>query len=280
MTKIERTYYPNGGIETEVSLVGDVPHGVTRHWHVNGVLEKEIPYTYGIIDGVVRQWNDKGELLCTSELKKGTGVYGLWLQNGTLYAEMPYINGKVTGRQRVYCGEELLAESYWLENEEVSKKRYLAACQKNPDLPRYDDSERPVKLPKLKRKSPKRDDAQFAVEVDELCTSLLRGAHVREALSWLTEVRQPSRSLGEMKGQNASLHLVKKLYALGAVAVHAVEIDEGADEDQNTGKLVVELPHSPEIRMGLLKFCGRLAKKQGFDPDPNVGQRYALLILD
>jgi len=40
------------------------------------------------------------------------------------------------------------------------------------------------------------------------------------------------------------------------------------------------LPKDDETREKLLQFCGRLARKLGFDPDPDVGQRYILLMLD
>jgi hypothetical protein len=246
------------------------------------MLALEIPYEHGIENGMIKQWNDQGELLGSFEINKGTGTYSLWHQNGGFRGEISLVDGKFTGRQRTYWADGVLgAESFWLENEKVSKKRYREACEENPRLPRYDDEPRPSKKKSVKEKT--RDTvmpATTAKEYEELAARLLKGSRVREALSWLEESQKPSRSLGEATGQSASLQLVRKLYALGAVSVHAVEIDGAEGDDQNTGRLVIELPKDDETREKLLQFCGRLARKLGFDPDPDVGQRYILLMLD
>ena len=73
---------------------------------------------------------------------------------------------------------------------------------------------------------------------------------------------------------------MKKLYSFGAVNVHAVEIDGDSQDDQNTGQLVVELPAQAASRKRLLQFAGRLARKRGFEPYPDTGQRYVFLLLD
>ena len=101
-----------------------------------------------------------------------------------------------------------------------------------------------------------------------------------EALAWLDESREPSRSLGEATSQGNSIKLVKKLYSLGAVSIHAVEIDGAPDTDQNSGKLVVELPPDADHRKKVLAYTNRRARRLGFDPDPDGGQRYVLLMLD
>ncbi len=103
---------------------------------------------------------------------------------------------------------------------------------------------------------------------------------VDDRLESMQQTRQPSRSLGEATGQDESIRLVKELYALGAVTVHAVEIDGAPSEDQNTGRLVIELPQEQGMRDKLMKYCGESARELGFDPDPDVGQRYLFLMLD
>ncbi len=279
MTDVKQSFHDNGAIAAEVTEIEGVPHGVTRHWHPNGVPAMEIPMSRGIIDGTVKQWNDKGELLGSCDVIKGNGVYRMWHQNGQLMGETSMVDGKWTGRQLAYFDTgELAGETYWLENEKVSKKRYLEVCKQNPNLPRYEDKpqnnvknaaeKKAVKLPAQSQPP------------DELPLNLLRGPRVREALAWLKESRKPSRSLGEATGQDESIRLVKELYDLGAVAVHAVEIDGKADEDQNTGRIIVELPQDQQQRENLLKFCGDMAREAGFDPESDLGQRYVLLMLD
>lgn len=280
MTEVKRTYYDDGTLQGEVTFVDGRLHGFTRHWHPNGVLESEIPLDHGVIDGTVKQWNDKGELIGSCEIRKGTGVYRTWYPNGLLMGETSLIDGKWTGRQRAYFEDgQLVAESFYLENEKVSRRRYLQACKADPRLPRYDDDQRPrsSRAPKARAAETTKASAQ---EYDTLGLKLLAGSDVREALSWLEESREPSRTLGEEMGQDASIQVIKKLYAYGALAVHAVEIQGAPDDHQNTGRLVIELPRDSKSRGKLLRFCGALAKQRGFCPDRDVGQRYLLIMLD
>lgn len=278
MNKMKRDYHDNGMIRFESDFIDGVPHGLQRHWHPNGVLAMEMPFDHGIIDGMVRQWNHKGELVATSNLKMGTGVLRtLNLEQG-LDGEITYVDGKFTGRQRCYCGGELMATVFWLDNDKVSRKRYLEACKQNPNLPRYEDE------PAIAAKNPAKKAAKRASQsyqpADELPLKLLHGSHVREALGWLQESRNPSRSLGEARNQDDSIKLVEKLYQLGAQAVHATEIKSSPSRDQNSGRLILELPEQQEKRKKLFRICGKIAKAGGFDADPDVRQRYLLLMLD
>lgn len=280
MGKVERAYYDDGALRAEGALLDGVPDGLHREWHPNGVLAKETPYTRGIIDGTVRQWNDEGELIAESTLPNGSGILRTVCPEQGIRGEMTFVKGKLTGRQLAYFDTgELAGETYWLENEKVSKKRYLEACKQNPSLPRYEDEPRSGAKNAARKKAGK-PPGQHGQPLDELPLKLLQGPRVREALAWLQESRQPSRSLGEATGQDESIRLVKALYSLGAVAVHAVEINGGADEDQNTGRIIIELPQDRQQRKNLLEFCGELARDAGFDSESDLGQRYVLLMLD
>jgi len=281
---IERAYYDDGTLRGEGELLdGTVPHGLHREWHSNGVLAMETPYDHGIIDGTVKQWNDKGELIAQCEIKRGTGVLRQLTPFG--WSDTTFLDGRWTGRQRVYRDEgAVVGESYWLEDKKVSKKRYFEACKKDPRLPNY-EGEPPVRRwrpPKswFPKRSKQERPVATAEQVDAFAKALLEGPHVREALSWLQETSAPSRSLGEATDQEESLRLVTKLYDLGAVSVHAVEIDGEASEDQNTGRVVVELPQDEAQRRGLFKFCGKLARDAGYDRDKDFGQRFIFIMLD
>jgi hypothetical protein len=279
MGDLQKSYYPDGSIRSEVTLVNGLPHGMTRHWHPNGVLAKEIPVDNGIIDGIVRQWNDKGELLGSSDIRKGTGVHYMWYPSGKVMGETSMICGEQTGRMRTLTEEgDVISDTYWLKNEKVSRRRYIEACREDPSLPTYEDVSSKSKRRVSSKKRPFTADEGKAI--DELATKLVAGPKVREASAWLKESRRPSRSLGEARGQEESLRLVNKIYTLGALAVHSVEINGKPDEDQNSGRLVVELPRDARSRKRLLKLSGALAKEMGFDPDQDVGQRYVIVMLD
>jgi hypothetical protein len=275
---ITKVYHANGNLRSEVTLVDGLPHGVTRHWHANGVLAKEIPLHHGVIDGTVIQWNERGELIGSCHIHEGTGMYRTWHPNGQLMSETSMIDGKNTGRSVAYFEDgELAGETYWLENEKVSKKRYLEACNLNPDLPCH-AVQKTRRLARSANQVVPNPSTRSLITTDELPLKLLQGA--REVLSWLEESRQPSRSLGEATDQDDSIRLAKELYDRGAVAVHAVEIQGEQDDDQNSGRLVVELPDDKRRRKKLFRLCGDLASETGFEPDPDVGQRFLLLMLD
>jgi hypothetical protein len=248
------------------------------------MLAMEIPFDHGLIDGTVMQWNEKGELLGTSQLRRGTGIHRSWYENGQLRMERSLVDGKCSGRFRTYWDDgELVEEHYELANNRVSKKRYLEACKRDPSLPRYGDSEASSTPHRLKAHAGVKKSKSIGEGprlADEIATKLLAGPEVREALSWLAESKRPTRSLGEDLGQSGSLRLVKKLYALGAVKVHAVEIDGAPYDHQNSGRLVLELPADSSHRKAILRYCARWARKLGFDPDREGGQRYMLLMLD
>ena len=280
MRKVERAYYDDGALRAEGALLDGVPDGLHREWHPNGVLAKETPYTRGVIDGTVRQWNDAGELIAESKLPNGSGILRTVCPEQGIHGEMTFVKGNLTGRQLAYFDSgELAGETYWLENKKVSKKRYLEACKQDPSLPRYEDDPRSG-AKKAARKKVGKPPGQSGQPLDELPLKLLQGPRVREALAWLQESRQPSRSLGEATGQDESIRLVKELYSLGAVSVHAVEIDGGAGDEQNTGRIVIELPQDRQQRENLLEFCGELARDAGFDSEFDLEQRYVLLTLD
>jgi len=263
----------------EMTLVDGIPHGVTRRWHPNGVLASEWHMRGGHPEGVGKQWNERGELLGTFEIKEGTGIQREWYADGNLGIETQWLHGKKTGRERAYSVDgEPAVDMYWLDNERVSKKQYVEACERNPELPRY-DPERQARKARRTNEVPKQPADRISSS-DELELQLLAGPAVREALAWLQETRQPSRSLGEATSQDESIRLVKRLYALGAVTVHAAEIDGATSEDQNTGRVVIELPQEQGARGQVMEYCGELAREQGFDPEPDAGQRYLLLMLD
>lgn len=274
----EKTYYPDGKLEGEVTYVNGHVNGVTRHWHPNGVLEFEIPVRNDIVDGTAKFWNDKGELLGTYEIRNGNGIQKAWHQDGSLAAELTLVGGAWTGRQRTYFpGGELIGETYWLNSKQVSKKKYLEACKKNPSLPRYDD-EPQAKVDVTTR--PKGPTAQNESEQeDSLTEQLVAAPGSREVLEWLQE-GPATRTLGELATREASIELVKEVYDLGASKVMAVKIDRYPDGQENTGKLVICLPKEKVARKKLFAWAAEKAEKQGYDPEPDAGQKHLFVMLD
>lgn len=140
-TEIRKFHYPDGSLRAERCFKDGVPHGWHREWHQNGVLASEVFLKNGVPDGVAKQWNEHGELVCTYKIENGTGIQKIWIANQGIWSEISWVNGSWTGRQRTYWIDDgtVVGDTYWIKGEEVSKRHYQEACEKNRSLPRYED---------------------------------------------------------------------------------------------------------------------------------------------
>ena len=282
----KKFYYPNGKIEAERSYKQGVPHGYHREWHENGILASEICFNYGAPEGVGRQWDKDGNLLFSYKIRNGTGIQKVWFADQGIRAEISWVNGKMTGRQRTYSIDDgaIMGDTFWIENEEVSKKYYIEACKTDPNLPRYaKECDKPKKTKRndqLINTVEANVNSKCRIDQEGFVSELLASKDIHEALSWLTESNVPERSLGEAQEREASIALVKSLYQLGAKNVWVFDIDGDLDEEQNSGRLIVELSEDRNERHKLLVKCAEIGAAQGFDAEPDTGQRYTLLMLD
>lgn len=114
--------------------------------------------------------------------------------------------------------------------------------------------------------------------MDDFVSQFLNHPDTEEAKSWLEGATgEEFRTLGEHDSTEASMAIVDQFYAAGAVTVLAVEIDR---EDENTGKLVIELPSDSARRESVLAIASQIAESQGFDAEPDTGQKYVFVMLD
>jgi hypothetical protein len=115
---------------------------------------------------------------------------------------------------------------------------------------------------------------------DDFVNRFLDSPDTAEALAWLAgATRKKPRTLGEDETTVGSIELVEELYAAEARQVLVVEIDR-YDEGENTGKLVIELPDNAQDREMLFGIAGKIAEAQGFDAEPDNGQKYLFVMLD
>lgn len=116
---------------------------------------------------------------------------------------------------------------------------------------------------------------------DEFVQRFLDAPDTREALGWLKEDQTGmQRTLGEGLPAKESIQFVQAFYDAGAQQVLAVKIDDYGHGMENTGKIVIQLPDAPDQRAALLAKAGEIAQSQGFDAEPDNGQRYVFLMLD
>lgn len=112
---------------------------------------------------------------------------------------------------------------------------------------------------------------------DAFCLDLIENTESAEVLPWLHDNSKP-RSLGVLGGTEESIEFIQEVFDAGAVQVFAVEIDDG--DFENTGKLCIELPDNPELRQRVLDWTGEIAREQGYEQEPDIGQKYVFVMLD
>jgi hypothetical protein len=276
--EIKKTYYSNGRIESERSYLKGTPHGWHREWYENGILSSEVCFKKGVPDGIGKQWSKNGDLILSYEIKDGTGVQKSWTEEQGLGDEVSWVNGTITGRWRVYFRDgSIVGDTYWIKNRKVSKKKYIEMCTVDPTLPKYED----LFGGKKPRKSGLSRGGKFdKFSNNNFCDKLFSEHQMVDALKWLTEPNVPERTIGECTRPEDSIELVKGFYVIGAVKVWTFDIEGGQDEEQNSGKLVIELPGDPQKRQRIFEKCGEVGEESGFDPEPDNGQKYILIMFD
>lgn len=164
-----RGFFENGELEFDWPRRKGRPHGRQYFWIAPGKLGSVEPYENGLAHGVAKQWSANGKLIGIYRMRHGTGI-DLWRRerdDGSVFlSEVLYLRkGLPAGFQwginedqetvhleRHYNGKgELHGISrewnrtgrlrrgfpkYYLNNQAVSKQRYLLACKNDSSLPR------------------------------------------------------------------------------------------------------------------------------------------------
>jgi antitoxin component YwqK of YwqJK toxin-antitoxin module len=68
-TKIERTYWGDGQLRSELLYVNEVRHGLSKWRYQSGELGSEVPYVDGVVHGMAKYWRRNGD------------ISGFWLYN-------------------------------------------------------------------------------------------------------------------------------------------------------------------------------------------------------
>ncbi len=215
-------------------------------------------------------------------MEHGTGVWKMWNDHERAVMETAMQNGAHHGRFRMVLEDgEIFASSYWHHGRQVSQKRYLALCETDPTLPRYDNLRA---APKRRKPAPGKNPPEKSVEErsrhDGLIARLLNSRKA-EARIWLrSSPDENAFTLGELPTTRQSLELAEEAYTAGAVTVLAVEINDCENGQQNSGKLVIELPKAKAKRKRIIAWVNEQAELQGFDPESDNGETHLFLPLD
>lgn len=143
---------------------------VTRH--DDGTVEWQVPWVHGHMHGIARQFDWSGRELLRTRFIHGSGV-DLWVNGNDVvelreyeesvphgvvrwghpllpYEEDHYIRGKRAGIFRYWIGSQMEkgCPKYFIDDEEVSRAKYLRTRKARPELPAYrpqdDERERPM----------------------------------------------------------------------------------------------------------------------------------------
>jgi hypothetical protein len=269
MTKTEviRRFREDGTLWLEAYKVDGKFHGHYRMWHANAQLERDLHFSHGV-PTKGQFWDPSGREVCGFEIVDGTGTERrpLHAPDGALGVhEMPWMRGLLHGIERTLDAEGMIMyEAYWLNGKHVEAEDYLCSCEHDPTLPR-----------------PTTDSNSWSPLVcrdpDARAKKILETQGALEVLSWLDGGGDTERTLGEDTDAVASRKIADSFYKAGASKVWVFDINE---QDQNSGRLMVELPDDSRKRKATLRVCNKWGAKQGFDPDKDEGQRYVLVMLD
>lgn len=104
-TRTEKTYYPDGRLQSIIHYKAGKEHGKTVYMYDNpNTVEMEIEMRNGKRDGDFRRYFVNGYLdtHCTYKNDSIEGIETMYLANGTKSQEFTYVRGKKNGPHRAY----------------------------------------------------------------------------------------------------------------------------------------------------------------------------------
>jgi hypothetical protein len=274
--RIKRFYYRNGYVHLETREVAGKFHGLNRTWHHNGRLAEQLSYRHGLLHGMSPQWDEKGHLLGSFAMSQGTGTQRYWHQNGRLRLEINSLKGKFFGRMRLWLRDgTLVQETYYVNNVDVSRARYLQAAREHPEWPQHEREPAGKVAP---------DNQTLKRKEHELFIESLLETPCSDARQWLTTGKNANlRSLARFRTARAALEFVDILYAAGAEAVIAAVIYTGKRGKQFADRLLIKLPKTLAKRKALRRICQELCDKRGgamLPDEKDMGESHLFLNLE
>jgi hypothetical protein len=169
-----RQFDERGQLEFERPMKNGVFHGVLYRCE-DGVVISAEPYRNGRAHGTAKQWSYDGELIGTCTMMLGTGLdlwrckkdwgdkrvylaearfikkgnwdgFEWWLNEDqeSVHDEHHFWQNLQHGIQRSWNSEGRIGRGYpryWVNNKRVTKREYLRACAKDPNLPPFRESD-------------------------------------------------------------------------------------------------------------------------------------------
>ena len=162
-----REFYRDNTPEGEYSFRNGVPHGWEYRWSTPGELTSAESRENGVVHGTAYQWGRDGRLIGSYTIDHGTGI-DLWREeledgrvnlseayqyvdgrrhgfewhfmNGDLSDEKHWMQGILHGIERSWNSKGGLSRGYpryWINDERVTKAKYVRAALKDDQLPPF-----------------------------------------------------------------------------------------------------------------------------------------------
>ena len=83
------SFYPNGQLDSEMTVVNGQPDGLVQKWYESGQLEGALTFVDGKPEGLNRWWYENGQLRLESTFVngEGNGVSRQWHEDGSVKSE-------------------------------------------------------------------------------------------------------------------------------------------------------------------------------------------------
>lgn len=169
-----RYFNQNGELELERPMRSGLLHGTLYHVE-DGVVISAEPYRNGFAHGIARQWSRDGEFIGNYSMKRGTGLnlwrckkdwgnkrvflaearfikegdwhgFEWWLNEDqkSVHDENHFWKNMQHGVQRSWNNKGRLRRGYpryWVNNKRVTKREYIRASAKDPNLPLFREAD-------------------------------------------------------------------------------------------------------------------------------------------
>ncbi len=117
---VVRKYFSTNELKAEITVKGNVRHGLTKNYSKRGKLLSTVNYLNGKKEGKTTNYYPSGKVHSTmiyrNNLKNGDAVW--YYENGKPYTVNPFINNKLNGIQKKYYKNgKILAEIPYKEDQ-------------------------------------------------------------------------------------------------------------------------------------------------------------------
>lgn len=98
---IQKSYFDNGNVKTEISFINNIRDGYTKYYFENGNLSEEMFFCEGILTGTYLQFYESGQKKLECTYKNGIldGIALLYTETGDIASITKYDSGKVSSKQ-------------------------------------------------------------------------------------------------------------------------------------------------------------------------------------